>query len=158
MKAEQATKRLGERLLERRLVTARQLDHALMEQRKTKEFLGTVLVRLGVVQPQALLEVLSEQYKLPHGSLRPEAVDWALVKQFPASAFSEGRCLPIHADDETVTVAIANPLDAWALHAIERVAGLRRVQAILVLEQELRDAMLVYHQRVLRALTSELTP
>ena len=146
------TKQLGERLVQRGLLTPQQLEEALAQQRTTKEFLGAILVRRRLIQPQTLLAMLSEQFGIPHESLTPEQVDWRVVQQFPVSAIPEGKGFPIRADAESVTVAIANPLDAWTLSTIERAAGFRAVKAVLVLEQELEHVWRVHRQRMLDAI------
>ncbi len=150
------TKKLGELLLQRGLVTRAQLDGALQRQQTTREFLGAILVDMKAVTPDALLLVLSEQFKIPHESLTEARVDWNVAKQFPASLWSSGTCFPIRADAEAVTVAIANPLDAWSLSAVEKAAGFRRVTAILVLERELKQVFQAYQRRSLQAITGQL--
>ena len=155
MVAGQPTKRIGELLVDRRLITRAQLEQALLTQRSTKEFLGVILVRMGFVKPDTLLAALSEQFKIPCESLRPEQVDWQVIKQFPRSALSEGKCIPIRADTETVTVAIANPLDAWTLSTIEQAAGFRKVQVVLVLERELQAILQEYQRRALHTIEEQ---
>jgi type IV pilus assembly protein PilB len=145
-------KRLGELMVERGLISREQLDHALAEQRLTKEFLGTILVREGWATPEALLAALSARFGIPHESLRLDRVDWSIAKQFPASALAEGKCFPVRANEESVTVAIANPLELSTLSGIERVAGFRRVQPVLVLERELQAVLKAYQQQVLRGI------
>ena len=159
MTGRRSTKRIGELLVQRGLISAEQLEQALAEQRSTREFLGAMLIRQGVIQPEALLEVLSEQFGIPHESLTPQDVDWRVVKQFPASVLAEGRCFPIRASEETVTVAVANPLDAWGLSAIEKAeaARFRKIETVLVLERELQVVYQAYKQRSLRAIEERLT-
>ena len=156
MDSGRTAKRLGELLMERGVLTPAQLELSLADQRATKEFLGAILVRRQLVKPDMLLAVLSEQSGIPSERLVPEGVDWALVKQFPASALSEGKCLPIRADAESVTVAIANPLDVGALSAIENAAGFRTVKPVLVLEEDLYRVQQAYRHRSLRKITSQL--
>lgn len=151
-----STKRIGELLVERGVLTAAQLELALADQRTTKEFLGVILVRRQLIKPDMLLAVLSEQSGIPSERLAPERVDWALVKQFPASALSEGKCLPIRADAGTVTVAIANPLDAWSLNVTEQFAKGRTIIPVLVLETELRRALEMHRQQTLRNMGQQL--
>lgn len=57
----QVTRRLGDLLLERKLITPEQLDRALRKQKESGELLGSVLVELGYLSHKRLLEVLSEQ-------------------------------------------------------------------------------------------------
>jgi hypothetical protein len=143
-------------LVDRRLITREQLDRALAQQRLTQEFLGTTLIRMGLIQPEALLTMLSEQFQIPRERLLPDRVDWSVAKQFPASVLSEGRCFPIRADEESVTVAIANPLDAWSLSAVERAARFRSVKPVLVSQPELDAVLQAYRQRLLQTLNTHL--
>ena len=51
---------LGERLLDRGLITERQLDLAMREQRRTGSMLGEILTQLGLVTHQSIASVLAE--------------------------------------------------------------------------------------------------
>ena len=60
--AEQSWKPLGELLVQKGLVTADELDHALTEQEETGRLLGAILVERGYVSGPALAVALAEQY------------------------------------------------------------------------------------------------
>ena len=150
MNQPQPTKRIGELLIDKGLITRNQLDQALERQRATKEFLGGILIQMGAITAEALRTILAEQFHLPQVSLTPDGVDWAVPKSFPASVLADGKCFPFRADANTVTVAIANPLDAWALSVFEEAAGFRKVQPVLVAERELQAVLHAYRQRLLR--------
>lgn len=62
---------LGELLVERGLLSRRQLELALAEQKRTGRRLGEVLVAYGFVSQQALTTTLLEQV----GGVEPEAVE-----------------------------------------------------------------------------------
>ncbi len=157
METKGAAKQLGELLVERRLITPGQLEEALRRQRLTKEFLGAILVQMGAVTPDALLSALSAQFQIPVEQLTVDGVDWRLAGRFPSSAFSGGRCFPIRADSESVTVAISNPLELTALSAIEKIAGFRTVKPVLVLEQELQAVLRAHRERALRQINDQLS-
>ena len=152
-----SNKRIGELLMQRGLLTSRQLDDALTQQRSTGEFLGAILQRRGWVTPEALLEAFSERFGIPQERVSPAQVDWAVVKGFPVSVLLQGDCFPIRADALTVTVAISNPLDAWSLSAMERAAGTRTIKPVLVLERELAAVIQAYQHRALQAFAEHLT-
>lgn len=152
-----ANKRIGELLVHRGLLTVRQLDDALAQQRSTGEFLGAILLRRGLVTPEVLLEAFSERFGIPRERMSPEQVDWSAARGFPASVLLQGDCFPVRADAFTVTVAISNPLEAWALAAMERAAGVRKILPVLVLERELAAIVQAYQQRSLRALAEHLS-
>ena len=156
MDTHRSGKRIGEMLLERRLITPRQLELALEHQRLSKRFLGAILIDLGLITPKALLETLSEQFHIPHEPLSEGQIDWALVRRFPASLLMQGKCFPVRGDDYSVTVALANPLEVDVLSQIEKLVGMREVKPVLVLERELREVVRAYQQRTLQALSSQL--
>ncbi|MBI4598492.1 MAG: hypothetical protein HY737_08860 [Candidatus Omnitrophica bacterium] len=156
METSRSNKRIGEILMERGLVTRRQLELALEHQRITGQFLGATLIDLGFINSKILLETLSEQFRIPHEPLSEGRVDWEAVKKFPASLLASGKCFPVRADAATVTIALANPLDVEAVSQAEKFAGLRQVKLVLVLERELREVVRAYQQRILRSLSSQL--
>ncbi|MGH7272862.1 MAG: F0F1 ATP synthase subunit beta [Nitrospiria bacterium] len=53
--------KLGEILLEKKLITPEQLERALQKQGETKEFLGSILINMGYLTEAKLLRALSEQ-------------------------------------------------------------------------------------------------
>ena len=156
MERPKSSKKLGELLVDRGLITPVQLREALAQQRSSGQFLGAILVAAKAIAPTTLLEVLSHHFGIPHETLAPERVDWSVAKQFPTSAISDGKCFPIRADASTVTIAIVNPLDAWLLSGIERAAGNRRLVLVLVLEDDLRRTQEAYRLHALRALEAKL--
>ncbi|MBI4323133.1 MAG: MSHA biogenesis protein MshE, partial [Candidatus Omnitrophica bacterium] len=68
------TKRLGELLMDKGLISAGQLEHALQEQRTSGEFLGAILVRRKWVKEGDLLSTLGEQMGIPYVRLAEQAV------------------------------------------------------------------------------------
>ena len=149
---------LGSLLMRRGLITQAQLDMALARQRTTKQFLGEILIAQGWLQPQALLETLSEQSGIPHVSLSLSQIDWRLAKLFPPSFFSEGKCFPVWGDDTAVTVALVNPFDTWRLRSLEDVLRYRRLKPVLVLDQDLKIVYRAYQQQLLKELGARLNP
>jgi hypothetical protein len=57
-----AKRRLGDIIVERGLITANQLEHALAVQRESGSKLGEVLVELGYITRVALAGVITEQW------------------------------------------------------------------------------------------------
>ena len=153
---ERPQKRIGELLIDRGLLTSRQLADALERQRATGQFLGAILVEMRIITERALVETVAQQFGIPYEALDPARVDWAVAKQFPAAVLNTGRGFPIRTDAHGVTVAIANPLDVWTLSELERAAGHRPVRPVLVLERELQAVVQAYRRRALEALEAKL--
>jgi type IV pilus assembly protein PilB len=114
----------------------------MLEQQKiNKEFLGQILLASGRIKETDLLSALSEQFNIPLVSLKDKYIDWNLVKQFSSSLIQDYRCFPVARDDEYVTVAVNNPLDAWVLHkAEEELKGLK-LKLVLASSQDLDEVI-----------------
>ncbi|MDD5255445.1 MAG: hypothetical protein PHR11_05270 [Candidatus Omnitrophica bacterium] len=139
-------KKLGEILLERGLIRQDELDAALAQQRRTKEFLGKILVKTGMIKERELLETLSAQFNIPFISVKDRYINWEFVKTFSASLIVDYGCFPLERDDWSVTIAITNPLDAWALAEAEKQAGGLRLKIVLVSSEEMAGLLQRYQQ------------
>ena len=75
-----ARKRIGEVLLERGLITASQLDTALIHQRQSGGRLGTTLVALGALSENRLTATLAELQGVPAVDLAREVPDHRAIR------------------------------------------------------------------------------
>lgn len=129
--------RLGERLLERHLITPQQLAHALEIQAKSNnDFLGHILVSLGYVTTKEIGKLLQETNGTPHVDLSTYPIDPAAARLFPESLIRERLVLPLRADDKLVWLAMADPLDLDTIDAVRLQTG-RAVVPMLALPTEL---------------------
>ena len=141
--------RLGELLIRRGLLEPWQVEAALEEQHVTRQFLGAILVQRGWISEDALLAALAEQFGIRWGHLAAEPVDWTLAPRFPFTALKEHACFPLRMDANEVVVAIANPLNAWAISELERLTQPRKVQLVLAPIAEIHAAL---HRSIREAL------
>jgi len=139
-------KKIGELLIEKGLINAVQLEHALKEQARTKEFLGLALVRLGYIKEDDLLRALSAQFQIPYVKITYDYIDWDFVSRFSPSLIMEHRCCPLRADEFTVTVAITNPLDAWAIEKAEQETRGYKMKLVLVSQKEMDGIIARYKE------------
>ena len=140
-------KRLGDLLVEKGLISAEQLAAALIKQRASGEFLGLILVRSGWVSEEVLVKTLSDQFGIPFVRLADQQVEWNTAAQFPTSLLKERHCFPLRMDRQAITVAITNPLDAWAISELERGAGFRKVDLVLMSVKDVQDALGEFERR-----------
>ncbi len=139
-------KKLGEILIEKGLITPKQLEGALAEQSRTKEFLGKILADNNQIKESDLLKTLSEQFKIPIVDLKHSYTDWALIKSFGSSSILDYKCFPLKRDKWSVTFAISNPLDAWALKKIEDEARGLEVKLALVSQEDMLEVIAGYRK------------
>ena len=141
-------KRLGEMLIEKGLITPEQLTEALEEQKRTKNFLGTILLKRKQVKETDLLQTLSEQLNVPFVDLDHKYIDWEFLKKFSSSLILEHKFLPLHKQDFSITIATANPLDPWALQKAEEETRGFKIKLVLVSETAMEDAIQRYKQHI----------
>ena len=140
MPATTSRKLLGQLLVERGLLPEDDLEKALSLQKERKERLGKILIDLGFISQQTLYSILSEQLGIPRvdpdelGEIPVEAskVTPAFLRQF--------LLYPFRADDGRVLVAMADPLDADNIRALEQLME-RRVEVRLASEAEIMKAL-----------------
>jgi len=142
-------KKLGEILLEEGLITEQELKSSLKEQAVTKEFLGKILIRKNLIKEKDLLTALAKQFNLSVVSLKNKYIDWQIAKDFSSSLIFDYRCLPIQKDNNSVTMAINNPLDIKVIKKAEEEAKGLNLKWVLVAQEDLEDAILRY-QKYLR--------
>ncbi len=137
--------RLGEILIERRLITQDDLARALELQReRSGDKLGKILVDLGFVAARDVLTALSEQLQVPVLAIDgPPAVSPELETLSPRF-LRQFRCLPMALHDHTVTLAMADPLDFETRATVTSSTGLA-VEAAIAPEQEILDAIDRYY-------------
>jgi general secretion pathway protein E len=137
--------RLGEILIERKLITPDDLARALdIQKERGGEKLGKIMVDLGFIAMRDLVSALAEQLQVPVLALDgPPAVSPELENLAPRF-LRQFRCLPVALHDHTVTLAMADPLDFETRNAVESSTGLT-VLAGIALEQEILDSIDRYY-------------
>ena len=142
--------RLGEILIERKLITAEDLERALELQKERGDKIGKTLVDMGFIAMRDVLAALAEQWDVPLVTIEgppavspeTEALSPRFLRQF--------RCLPLSREDHTITLAMADPLDVETISAVRNCTGLK-VNSVLAAEQEILDAIDRYYGDAARA-------
>ena len=143
-------KRIGEIFMEKGLITEAQLYDALAAQKSGNGFLGTVLMGKGIITEEQLTQVLSEQFGMPVVDIKKQYVDTALARKFSSSLILDHKCFPLSEDENSITVAIANPLNAVAISKVEEEAGQgqRKVNWVLASEADLKELIQDYRRNI----------
>jgi general secretion pathway protein E len=136
--------RLGEILIERRLITAEDLGRALELQRERGDKIGKILVDLGFVAMRDVISALSEQLQIPVVALDGPPAISPETETLPPKFMRQFRCVPVALHDHTVTLAMADPLDFETRSTVAACTGLT-VNPGLAAEQEILDAIDRYY-------------
>jgi type IV pilus assembly protein PilB len=103
-----ATK-IGEMLLKGNLLTADQLRSALETQARTKERIGTILVKAGHIKEEELLAFLGRQFNIPVVDLSKYEINPEVVRLLPEEMVQKHLALPINRVGAKMIVAVSDP-------------------------------------------------
>ncbi len=103
--------RLGDLLIREGLISKKQLDEALAEQRSSGARLGYCLVRMGLIREIEITKMLAKQYRMPAVDLTRFEVDPAVIKLVRPEVAVKNMILPLKREGRTLTIAMADPSD-----------------------------------------------
>jgi len=106
--------RLGELLLEQKIITDDQLQQALAEQKRTGRKLGRVLTDLNFVREEKLNEVLAQSLQIPFIDVRQLTLDQQVVRMLPEVQARRFRALVLQSDARGLLIGMADPTDLMA--------------------------------------------
>ncbi len=149
--------RLGDLLVQHRVISEAQLQAALAEQKKSGHKLGNTLIELGFLEEDRLLAFLSQQLKIPFVDLGKYKLDSDKVRALPETIARRFRVLVLELTDQDVLVGMADPTDLFAYDKVAH-ALKRRVRQALVRESDLLRVMDRIYRRTeeLNSLAGEL--
>ncbi|MFQ5848741.1 MAG: GspE/PulE family protein [Candidatus Methylomirabilales bacterium] len=115
-------KPLGQRLIEAGLINDTQLQTALREQRRTKEYLGKILIRLGFATEEAVAAALAAQARVKYVDLGEYSPQPEATRMVPEKIARERHLVPVSYVGKALLVAMANPLDIVTIDELRRLA------------------------------------
>src|SRR5438034_8320670 len=118
-------RRLGDLLVADGLLTAEQLKKALAEQKGSPEKIGTVLIRLNLINEDQLIGFLSRQYGVPSITLAQLDIDQDVLKLVPAPIARKYEVIPVRKMGNSLALAMADPTNVFALDDIAFMTNLQ---------------------------------
>ena len=131
-------KKLGEMLVENRLLTQDQLKQALAEHRRMGLKLGQYIIRNGMVNENQIVDVLSRQLKIEKYSPANFPLDMTLTALIPIETAQKLQVAPLRKKGRLLTVAVTDPLDINTLDAIEIMTN-SEVEPVVCTEREVNQ-------------------
>ncbi|MCR4410767.1 MAG: hypothetical protein NUW11_10840, partial [Candidatus Saccharicenans sp.] len=99
-------RKIGDLLLTRHLITAKQLEQAVKIQKKTKKRLGQILVELGYISEEELASALAYQRQWAFVEIDPYAVEPGLLRIIPKWLAERYRIFPLKYENGVLHLAI----------------------------------------------------
>lgn len=136
--------KLGEILVRENLVTPQQLREALDYQRTSGGRLGSNLVKLGMISDDVITAVLSRQYGIPSINLDLFQIEPDVIKLISQEVALKYTILPISKVGATLTLAMADPTNVFAMDDIKFMTGLN-VEPVIASEASIQMSVGKYY-------------
>lgn len=128
--------RLGDLMVENKLISQQQLNEALADQKKSGRKLGRILIENGYVSENEMLQMLSSQLKIPFIDLIHYKFDPNIVKLVPEIQARRFRVVALSSNDEGVLVGMVDPTNIFAYDELSRILK-RPIKLAVVRESDL---------------------
>ncbi|MDX1385739.1 MAG: hypothetical protein R3190_18955 [Thermoanaerobaculia bacterium] len=137
-------RRLGEILVEAGMIDDFQLRSALSDQKRWGRPLGVTLVRLGFIEEDVLLRVLSQQLDMPIVDMAGKRIAPELLAKIPIELAEKHRCIPLFAKREggaeVLYLGMEDPTDLAVVDDLTFRTGLK-LRPVLVGPTQLTAAL-----------------
>jgi type IV pilus assembly protein PilB len=116
--------RLGQILLQNKIISEGQLAEALEKQQASGKSLGRVLIEMKMVSEGALTAILAQQIGIKYVDLSNFQVDISATALIDAETARKYNIIPISFEDGKLLVAMADPTNVFALDDISIMTGM----------------------------------
>ena len=134
-------RQMDEILLEAGVITQSQLDEALaLQSEEPQRTLGEILVEHGAASEEVVAQALAAQHRVLFVRLDPGTVEPAAASLISARIASHHRCVPVRASEESLVLAMVDPLNLIAIEDVER-ASHKAVRPVMATHSDIDAAI-----------------
>lgn len=112
--------RLGELLVDKKLISSDQLNQAIAEHLSTGKKLGRTLVDMGFVNESEILNIISDQLNIPYVDLGYFKFNPEIVRKLSETHARRYRAIVLSKSDDALLVGMADPTDIFAYDEIAK--------------------------------------
>ncbi|MCQ2008506.1 MAG: ATPase, T2SS/T4P/T4SS family [Sporolactobacillus sp.] len=132
-------RRLGDLLVDSGMITQEHLASTL-EQKESSQKLGHALIERGYISEQQLIDALSIQLSIPQVHLANIVIDHQTVNLVDQSFSRQNELICYKKVDNTLFVAMSNPLNFYAIDDLQMMTGFQ-VKVALALPSEITSTI-----------------
>ena len=111
--------KIGEVLRKEGQILTSQLDEAIAIQKRTRQRLGSILIRLGYIEDDTIVKVLSRIHNYPAVDIAKEPPNPQVFKTVPFDVVKKYCALPLRVTGKTLQVTMAEPTDTAAVEQLQ---------------------------------------
>lgn len=141
------SKQLGELLLDKKIINARQLQKSLAVQKEKGGLLGSILVLLGYASEEQIAQALTTQFGYPYLPLTNYEVDADIVKLIPENVSTQYNLIAIDKIGTSLTIAMSDPLNIHAIEDVELITNCK-IQVFVSTQTDIKEAIKRYYGSV----------
>ncbi|MBE3091312.1 MAG: type II secretion system ATPase GspE [Candidatus Atribacteria bacterium] len=140
-------KRIGDILIEQGSITHQQLKKALeMQKNGNTKRLGEIFVEIGVITREELYEVLQYVYETEYVDLSNYVIDPEVISLISEKTAIQLKLIPISKSNDELIIAMANPLDVYAIDFIRDHTKIKKIKSLLASEEDILNAITSYYE------------
>ncbi|OIR18239.1 type II secretion system protein E [mine drainage metagenome] len=132
--------RLGDLLVQQKLISLDQLQFALEQQKRSGRKLGRVLVDNAFVSEDQISEGIAKQLNIPFINLKYYNVNLEIVRRLPENQARRFRAVALEERNGALLVGMADPTDLFAFDEIARLLK-RDIDVAVVTEGQLLETI-----------------
>jgi len=138
-------KKIGELLMEEGLLSPEQLKRALEEQQHTADRIGIILVKLGFITEDDLVEAIARQFHVPAVNPAQLAIPKEVLNLIPLNVVQKYHAIPFGLMGNTLNVALADPGDLFVIEDV-RFLTRKTIQIHVARESSIRETIGRYYE------------
>ena len=132
--------KIGELLIQHKIISPAHLEAALEEQKKNGGMLGSTLTKMGFLKDRDLLQFLSEQHGVPSIKLSEFEIDHEVLKIIPPDVATKYKVMPLSVKNSTLILAMVDPSNIFVLDDIKFLTGYR-VEPVIASEDAILNTI-----------------
>ena len=136
--------RIGEILVESGKITPQQLQEGLALQKEQGGRLGANLIKMGYIDEDGFVEVLSQHFGVPSVDLNGLEIEETIIKIIPPEIARKYTILPVSKAGATITLAMIDPTNVFAMDDVKFMTGYK-VEPVVAAETMLRNSIDTYY-------------
>ena len=128
-------------LTERGFLMPEQVQAAAQSMKAENETTLDVLVKSGAIGEDEVLGTVADQFGLKYCHVNADAINADIVKEIPGDIAKKYGVVPVVADEDSITVALSDPMGYDAIDSLRYVLHGRDVEAVVSPRAEVQAAM-----------------
>lgn len=137
-------RKLGELLVNDKIITQNDLEVALRKQEENGASLGRILIEMGLASEWEMAAALGKQLNVPFITLSHYEIDPQILASIPAEIVKRYQIVPVDRTGDTLTVALADPSNIFLLDEL-RLLTKCNIVPVISFESDIKEAIERYY-------------